>query len=103
LPAGSSWKRVSSYRIAPEMYWLRPGVVKSRLRHVWRFVSVFSRPMDSKRLPTVPVDSSQANRPLPGATIFFAVSTSSSAYFRGATAKTAGCSKTALGAEGCKK
>merc|ERR1719271_1676623 len=81
LPAGSSWKRVSSYRIAPEMYWLMPGVVKRRLRHVWRFASVFSRPMDSRRLPTVPVDSSQAKRPLPGSTMEFAVWTSSSAYF----------------------
>lgn len=63
------------------MYWLMPGVVKSRLRHVWRFASVFSRPMDSRRLPTVPVDSSQARRPLPGSTIAFAVSTSSAEYF----------------------
>ena len=59
----------------------RTGVVKSRLRHVWRFASVFSRPMDSRRLPTVPVDSSQAKRPLPGSTMEFAVWTSSSAYF----------------------
>ena len=43
-----------------------PGVVKRRLRHVWRFASVFSRPMDSRRLPTVPVDSSQAKRALAG-------------------------------------
>ena len=55
--------------------------MKSRLRHVWRFASVFSRPMDSRRLPTVPVDSSQAKRPLPGSTMAFAVWTSSSAYF----------------------
>ena len=59
----------------------RTGVVKRRLRHVWRFASVFSRPMDSRRLPTVPVDSSQAKRPLPGSTMEFAVWTSSSAYF----------------------
>ena len=37
--------------------------------------------MDSRRLPTVPVDSSQAKRPLPGSTMEFAVWTSSSAYF----------------------
>ena len=59
----------------------RTGVVKRRLRHVWRIASVFSRPMDSRSLPTVPVDSSQAKRPLPGSTMSFAVWTSSSAYF----------------------
>ena len=55
--------------------WLMPGVVNRRLRQIWRFASVFSRPMDSRRLPTVPVDSSHASRPLPGRTIAFAVAT----------------------------
>ena len=37
-------------------------------------------PMDSRRVPTVPVDSSQASSPWPGRTIAFAVCTSSSLY-----------------------
>ena len=45
LPSGSFWKRVSSKRMAPETYWLMPGVVKSRLRHFWRFASEFSMPL----------------------------------------------------------
>ena len=80
LPFGSSWKRVSSKRMAPEMYSLMPGVVNRRLRHVWRFSSVFSRPMLSRRAPTVPVDSSHARRPLPGRVMALAVAWSSSEY-----------------------
>ena len=45
LPSGSFWKRVSSKRMAPETYWLMPGVVKSRLRHFWRLASEFSMPL----------------------------------------------------------
>ena len=37
--------------------------------------------MDSKRVPTVPVDSSQARRPFPEATIAVAVAFNSSEYF----------------------
>jgi len=37
--------------------------------------------MDSKRVPTVPVDSSQARRPFPGLTMAAAVAFNSSEYF----------------------
>jgi len=80
LPEGSSWKSVSSKRIAPEMNLLMSGVVKRRLRHFWRFSAVFSMPFASRRVPIVPVDSSHARRPLPGSVIAFAVSRSSAAY-----------------------
>jgi len=80
LPFGSFWKSVSSYRMAPEMNSPRPAVVKRRLRQAQRFASVFSMPFASRRLPTVPVDSSQASRPLPLATMAFAVLRSSAVY-----------------------
>ena len=63
------------------MYSPRPGVVKSKLRHFIRLVSVFSMPFATKRLPTVAVASSQASRPLPVETIAAAVAFNSSAYW----------------------
>ena len=51
LPSGSFWKRVSSKRMAPETYWLMPGVVKSRLRHFWRLASEFSMPLACRTEP----------------------------------------------------
>ena len=57
-----------------------PGVVKRSPRYAWRLASLFSQPMDCRRLPMVLVDSSTARIPLPGAAILAAVWRSSSLY-----------------------
>jgi hypothetical protein len=66
LPELVFWNSVSSNRIAPEMYWPRPGVVSSSSRYARRLSSVFSTPMESRRLPQVALDSSMARMPRPG-------------------------------------
>src|SRR6266545_3420559 len=50
-----------------------PSVVKRRSRYARRLSSVDSTPIESKRFSMVPVDSSAARMPLPGATRAFAV------------------------------
>mmetsp|Transcript_41691 Transcript_41691/g.46464 ORF Transcript_41691/g.46464 Transcript_41691/m.46464 type:complete len:139 (-) Transcript_41691:132-548(-) len=67
--------------MAPEIQSPIFSVVKSSWRHSRRLSSLFTSPMDSKRVPTVPVDSSQARRPFPGITIAAAVAFNSSEYF----------------------
>ncbi len=105
---GTTHPSVSSKTRKPEMNSPRPGVVQSSSRYARRFSSVFSTaaggtggrarelrrcvagtaqraaararaPMASKRLPIVPVDSSAARMPRPGATMAFAVAMSSAA------------------------
>ena len=53
------------------MYSPRPGVVTSSSRYARRLLSVFSRPMESRRLPQVALDSSMARMPCPGLATFF--------------------------------
>src|SRR5690606_13213005 len=77
-PSRVFWRMVSSYRIAPLMYSLSFGVVRSSSRYARRFSSVFSMPTPAKRLAIVPEDSSMAMMPLPGATMATAVSASCS-------------------------
>jgi|TARA_B110000208_G_scaffold174105_1_gene218531 hypothetical protein len=66
--------------MTPEMYSLRPSVSKRNWRYFRRFGCVFSTPIAAKRLPIVPVDSSAARMPLPGAAMARAVAMSSAEY-----------------------
>ncbi len=65
------WYSVSSNRMAPDMYSPKPGVVTNSSRYARRLFSVFSRPMESRRLPQVALDSSIARMPCPGLATFF--------------------------------
>jgi len=66
--------------MAPPQYSPRPLVPSKVSRQRWRFSSVFSTPMDWRRNPHVPLDSSIAKMPLPGIVICFTVARSSSLY-----------------------
>ncbi len=55
----------------------RPRVVNSMSRYARRFSSVDSTAIDLKRFSIVPVDSSAARMPLPGATMAWATLASS--------------------------
>lgn len=57
--------------MAPEIYAPKLGVVNKSCLYAWRFVSVFSRPIDASRLPQVAFDSSIARIPRPGEAIDF--------------------------------
>jgi hypothetical protein len=70
-PSTADWYSVSSKRMAPEMYWPRPGAVTSSVRYACRLASVFSSPMDASRFPHVAFDSSIARMPRPGDAIVF--------------------------------
>jgi hypothetical protein len=78
VPSAELCRIVSSYRITPLTYSSTPSVVKSRSRYARRFSSVDSTPIESKRFLIVPVLSSAARIPLPGATSASAVAWSSS-------------------------
>src|SRR5438093_13595521 len=54
--------------MTPLMWSAAPSAVKSRSRYARRFSSVDSAPIESKRFLIVPVLSSAARMPLPGAT-----------------------------------
>src|SRR6476646_4550461 len=58
------------------MWSAEPGAVKSICRYARRLSSVDSTPIESKRFLIVPLDSSAARMPLPGATIAWAISVS---------------------------
>ncbi len=60
VPSAARWKRVSSKRMDPEMYWPSPGAEYSSSRHARRLSSVFSTPTVARRLPVVALDSSEA-------------------------------------------
>merc|ERR1719414_1594173 len=78
FPSVVLWYRVSVNRMAPPQKSPRPLVPSSVWRQRWRFDSVFSTPMDSRRTPQVPFDSSIARMPFPGAVIALTVARSSS-------------------------
>src|SRR5919106_1479388 len=79
-PSLVDWRMVSSNRITPLMNSSTPSVVKRRSRYARRFSSVDSTPILSKRFLIVPVLSSAARMPLPGATIARAVLLSSDRF-----------------------
>ncbi len=62
-----------------------PSVVNSRSRYARRFSSVDSTSIVSNRFLIVPLDSSAARSPLPGATMAFAVLASFSVSMVGFT------------------
>lgn len=105
VPSSVFWYKVSWNKITPEMWSPKEsGAVNNNWRYLRRFSSVFSTPMSYKNirnkiygpllehykklkniysltanlLPMVPVDSSAAKIPLPGATIAWATCLSSS-------------------------
>mmetsp|Transcript_103484 Transcript_103484/g.221263 ORF Transcript_103484/g.221263 Transcript_103484/m.221263 type:complete len:216 (+) Transcript_103484:920-1567(+) len=80
FPSVVSWYSVSVNKMAPPQNSPRPLVPSSVSRQRLRFISVFSTPMDSRRIPQVPFDSSIAKIPFPGIVSAFAVATSSSLY-----------------------
>merc|ERR1719213_793386 len=55
-----------------------PGVLRRSSRYSRRLDSVFSTPIESRRFPQVPLDSSMARMPLPDVAMALAVVTSSS-------------------------
>jgi hypothetical protein len=65
--------------ITPEQRVSNPGAVNKSSRSACLLACVFSTPMEPSRLPIVPVLSSAARMPLPGAASARAVATSSAA------------------------
>jgi hypothetical protein len=82
VPSALDWRIVSSKRITPLMWSSMPAVVKRRSRYARRFSSVDSTSMLSKRFLIVPLDSSAASSPFPGATLALAVLASFSVSIR---------------------
>ncbi len=72
-PSIADCRIVSSNRITPLTCSARPGVVNSMSRYARRLASVESNPIESNRFLIVPVLSSAARMPLPGATSWAAV------------------------------
>ena len=67
-PSFALCRSVSSYRMTPLMYSPAPCVLKSSCRHARRLSSVDSTPIEARRRVMVPVLSSAARMPRPGAT-----------------------------------
>lgn len=63
LTIRGTWRKVSSYKITPEMFCPKLGVVNKSWRYLRRFSSVFSKLMESRRFPIEPVLSSAAKMP----------------------------------------
>mmetsp|Transcript_85914 Transcript_85914/g.170532 ORF Transcript_85914/g.170532 Transcript_85914/m.170532 type:complete len:207 (-) Transcript_85914:23-643(-) len=80
LPSVESWYSVSVNMIAPPQYSPNPLVPSNAERQRLRLSSVFSTPMDCKRRPQVPFDSSIARIPFPGVVKALTVDSSSSLY-----------------------
>jgi len=72
-PSSVPCRIVSSNRITPLMCAPSSGVVNSICRYPRRVSSVLWTPIESKRFLIVPVDSSAARMPFPGATSAVAV------------------------------
>ena len=79
-PSAQLCPSVSSNMITPEHRASNPGAVNKSSRRACLLACVFSTPMEPSRLPIVPVLSSAARMPLPGAASARAVATSSAAW-----------------------
>src|SRR6266496_863451 len=76
VPSAARWRMVSSNRITPLMNRPALSVVNSSSRYARRFSSVEATSMDASRLVIVPVLSSAARMPFPGATSAWAMTSS---------------------------